>query len=299
MKKQNTWWFSIIVAILLVVVMTLLVLYILEYMIPYSKNIKWIENSSNAFYQAESWVEDTLFEIKNRAEITDESTKSFWTTAVDYNYSTVSSGDIIPPVWEWNSWFDKNYNTISADNPIQLEVWWLSSSDWNNIGFTFRTPLISNSRGNLDPSNIAIINWQLSWNGDTLNAESSWILTNDFTSGILISELFDGSEANAASINYDDWQILDWTLNDFQTFYANNCLWINNCILKMSVINELKTATESIPYLEYKINFNSNNVPLRFSRIDAQWKSYGFQKSLEVRVPQQTTNEAFDFTVFQ
>jgi hypothetical protein len=56
----------------------------------------------------------------------------------------------------------------------------------------------------------------------------------------------------------------------------------------------------NIPYLEYKIKLNDTyKIPLRYSRIKSYGKSYGFQKHLEVKVPQQTTNEAFDFTVFQ
>jgi hypothetical protein len=33
--------------------------------------------------------------------------------------------------------------------------------------------------------------------------------------------------------------------------------------------------------------------------IEASGKAYGFKKDLEVQVPQQTVNQAFDFTVFQ
>ena len=309
MKNKNTSWFSIVMALLLTIVMVLLVLYILEYIIPYSKNVKSIENSSNAFYQAESWVEERLYHFKDRLsdaidsnDFIDDTSVVFTSDSVSSAHDSLSMGDTIPPTWEGNSAFSGSFNIINAWNPIQLEVWWLAYTDWDDIEFIFQIPNIDRdtARDSFLPWSVAIINWQLSWNWDTLNAEWSWILTNDFSSGVLTTELFDGatSNMNSSSIQYDAWQILTGTPRDFKTFYNTNCGW--SCILKMSVINELKvTGNKSIPYLEYQIDFNWNDVPLRFSRIKADWKSYWFQKSLEVRVPQQTTNQAFDFTVFQ
>jgi hypothetical protein len=68
----------------------------------------------------------------------------------------------------------------------------------------------------------------------------------------------------------------------------------------MSVVNNLSLSTwKKIPYIEYKINFNSVSVPERYTRIEASGQSYGFRKKIEVQIPQQTLNQAFDFTVFQ
>ena len=292
MKKQNTSWFSIIIAILLVVVMTLLVLYILEYMIPYSKNVKWIENSSNAFYQSEGWIEDAFFKIKNRSSITDESSKNMWTNVIDYDYTTTSSWNIIPPAWEWNSEFDINFNRLSTWNPIQLEVW-NNMVNWTNSDFIFQVPDINNTvTETLSWGTLPIINWQLSAQNDTLNATWSWIKASQITT----------SSFNMGNFQ---WQNLAWddTNNEkIANFYSSHCGTWSWCILKLSIINTLELINPTwtqVPYLEYKIDFWSKTVPLRYSRIKAKGKSYGFQKSLEVRVPQQTTNVAFDFTVFQ
>ena len=69
----------------------------------------------------------------------------------------------------------------------------------------------------------------------------------------------------------------------------------------MSVINDLvlSSSAAKIPYLEYQITTFPSSVPDRYTRIESYGKSYGFQKKLDVRVPQQTVNQAFDFTVFQ
>jgi hypothetical protein len=88
----------------------------------------------------------------------------------------------------------------------------------------------------------------------------------------------------------------------FWIFYTANCL-SDKCILKFSVINELKTTdipSVSIPYLEWRLNsWWTNMLPLRYSIIESSWKSYGFSKSLQIKVPQETVSQAFDFTVFQ
>jgi hypothetical protein len=44
--------------------MALLALYILEYMIPFSRNTKNIEQSVAAYYQADSGIEDALYSMK-------------------------------------------------------------------------------------------------------------------------------------------------------------------------------------------------------------------------------------------
>ena len=58
------------------------------------------------------------------------------------------------------------------------------------------------------------------------------------------------------------------------------------------------TNWNKIPYLEWKMK-NSNDMPLRYTIIKTKWRSIDFEKSLDVKIPQQTVNEAYDFTVFQ
>ena len=298
--KKNKSAFSLVVAIWLVLIMTMLVLYILEYMIPYSKNVKWIENSSNAFYQAENSIEDWLLFFKTRTGSTKfaDQSKSFGTSSVDYKYKTISTWNLIPYNWEWNSEFDTSFNTISQWNPIQLDIW-NNVINFSTTKFSFKIPEIEWQNYSLSWSDIAIINWQLSADTNTLNASWSWILTNDLNSWILDKTIFDWSKQNQKNIKYSEWQDLNWNKISIKNFYSSNCWNSKKCSLKFSIINKLETTNwVLIPYLEYKIKTN-NKIPLRFSRIKSEWKSYGFQKHLEVRVPQQTTNQAFDFTVFQ
>ena len=291
--KKNKSAFSIVIAMWLVLIMSLLVLYILEYMIPYSKNVKWIENSSNAFYQAENSVEDAFLNFKNRTNITQEFSKQFTSSSpVDYQYNTTSSWNTIPYSWEWNSEYDTDFNTISQWNPIQLDIW--NDLGISDIKVTFKVPDLSSWTETLSWVTLPIINWQLSAEDDTLNATGSWIRAN---------------EINWNQIDIDDRQWInlfwsEWNSEELLNFYNSKCWSWKECSLKFSIINklELNVNNTPVPYLEYKFIFNTSiwkKVPLRYSRIKSSGKSYGFQKHLEVKIPQQTTNEAFDFTVFQ
>lgn len=60
----------------------------------------------------------------------------------------------------------------------------------------------------------------------------------------------------------------------------------------------------NLPYLEWKIVYeykgiDNRNFYFRYANIKSTWKSSIYTRDLEIKVPQQTTNEAFDFTVFQ
>ncbi len=288
--KKNKSAFSIVIAMWLVLIMTMLVLYILEYMIPYSKNVKWIENSSNAFYQAENSIEEWMLFFKNRTDFSEDS-KDFLNNKVAYKYDTTSSWNTIPYNLEWNSDFDTSFNTISQWNPIQLKVWKWVNIDWYNSDteIFFNVPDLWSS-STLSWSNI--INWQISsdTNNNTLNASWSFITASEINSLVKIN------------LYNKPWIDLYWSGYTFDSYYTENCEWTNSwCTLKFSVINKLELINwTSVPYLEYKFNLFSNKpVPLRHSRIKSSGKSYGFQKHLEVKIPQQTTNEAFDFAVFQ
>jgi len=52
------------------------------------------------------------------------------------------------------------------------------------------------------------------------------------------------------------------------------------------------------PYLEYQVQ-TSNAIPLQLPVVVSEGKSSGFSKRLEAAIPQETTNAAFDFTIFQ
>lgn len=299
--KYSKKWFSIFIWIGLVALLILVALVILSFIIPFSRNIKWIENTTIAYYNWYSWIEHWLYYInKIRTNLTTES----WSTNISngswYKFNTFSSGTIIPQPWYWNSEFDKDYNIISISEPIQLEIGRNIIPDWSKVEFIFKVPNFDNDIATseiLSWNTTPIINWILSAQNDTLIASWSYINASDVKS----SNCSTNCSIKLTENNFKNWFTIDWIWQTFSEFYWNNCRssW-SWCTLKMSVINDLVLTTwNQIPYLEYKINFGWYNVPDRYFRITSFWLSKWFQKKLDVRVSQQTVNTAFDFTVFQ
>lgn len=294
--KKNKKAFSLAIAMWLVLITSLLAYTILEYMIPFSRNIRWIENSTSAYYSSNKWIELWLYFLNSRDdnELTNSTSKNYLENSqFDFNLDTSVVWTTIPEPWKWTSYFDNNRNQILVWKPIQLSVWYnyLSSE---NLDIQFRVPDINNNSlndENLDHDDwddTWIVNWQLSSSTDTLNSHSGSLIT--------LTHINNDSEIDVFS---REWRKLDWTFQNFESFYDNNCTWTaNECILKFSVINKLETDDGWVPYLEWIIQA-WNEIPLRYSRIVAEWKSYWFIKQIEVKVAQETVSEAFDFTVFQ
>ena len=299
--SENKKWFSIIFAMWIVLISTLMAFTILEYIEPFSRNIKWIENSSRSYYEANAWVEEAMWHI-NQNRVGYETWTIMSNTNIWREFDVVAMWKNLPFSWLWNSWYDSNWNKIFLWGPIQLQLWWdvatLVDTDWVNIKFTFKVPNLNwESWLTLSWGILPIINWQLSSQSDTLNSSWSYIIASNINNKDII-------------FNNKEWKILDGTWQKFSEFFKGNCeewewLWTWSwCVLKLSIINQLELDDNNwtiVPYLEWKIDStgSSKNIPLRYGIIKASGKSYGFKKKLEVRVPQQSISEAFDFTVFQ
>lgn len=295
MQNKNNKAFSLLIAMFLMVVMSLLSLYLLEYIIPFSRNTKWMENWTKAYYEANKWIEEVLYAMKwedpyYETWITIPSTK-LW-----HYYSLVSTWNTIPIAWDWNSEFDKDYNKISISNPVQLLIKW--NINWNNVIIYFKVPHFDDSTSTpisltwwTDP----IVNWQLSSEVETLNATWSHIKYDEINPSIWVPSGLNPPFGSR------DWFTLSWSIESISNFYANNNCLSSWCVLKLSVVNQLNTNNfEKVPYLEYKIVFGTNpSVANYYAKISTSWKSTWYRKDLKLYIPQQTTIEAFDFTVFQ
>jgi len=299
--KKNNFGFSIVIALWLVVLISLLAVGILEFIIPFSRNNKWVENSSASYYQANSWRENALYAVWTWV-LWDEPSDNLWLGSVDYSFNVEAMWKNLPPDWEWNSEFDQNWDIISPWKPIQMEVW-NNSIDLDDLNIAFRVPNFAWTLKTLSWTSLPIINWQLSADNNTLNAFSwNYIKAND----ICDSEGdFDDRDFYLNHPDFRQWIDLNdktWTWQEIKNFYDDNCqlVW-SSCILKLSIINDLQTNDlEYIPYLEWRMQYSwFSDIPLRYTIINSEWKSYWFKKSLQIKVPQKTVSEAFDFTVFQ
>lgn len=304
--NSQTSGFSIVLAMWLALLLSYIWLFLLDYMIPFSRNIKWIENASQAYYESYGWLEDALFTgATNPVWFNVASASSQW-----YNYSITGSWNVIPVPGLGNSRYssNKDWNKLSQNEPIQLVVWRGRLGSWwaNRIRISLRVPDFD---GDSIPDSLKtsdgdseIILWQLT-------SATSSISTRD---GEFITEsdinlwITDGSLWTSWVSSYWEGVMTDGTDRTFQWFYNNNsspCADTNNeCVLKISVINPLISASNNsvIPFIEYQIETNSAlRIPLRYSQIESDGNSIGYNKKLNISVPQQTTNSAFDFTIFQ
>ena len=295
--KKNKQWLSLILAMWLALIMSTLAIFILEYIIPFSKNTKNVEQSVSAYYYANSAIEQTLYNM-SWAALWNESNILMPSGSTWFSVNMIANWKTMPPTWQWNSEFvDSNwktdYNRIRIWEPIQIEVWY-DTIDFTEFQINFRIPDLDGDWSNdetLSGWTLKIVNWQLSWQNDVLNATWSHVKADDINDTSPFVFVF----------KEQLWSKLDESEVEFNEFYTGNCEWTwSGCILKMSIINklELDSNNTSVPYLEWKLE-SHNSIPLRYTIIDTTWKSYGFQKSLRVKIPQQTLNEALDFTVFQ
>lgn len=291
MKKNNEA-FSLVIAMWLVLITSLLAFTILEFIVPFSRDIKWIENSTKSYYQANNWIERGLYFFQKRTDSQSRTELTRWYTAnLDYTLSTTSSWTQIPALWKWNSTFSKDWDSLSVADPIQLIIWYWFITNLATLNIDFRVPDLNNDLifwETLDWTTSPMVNWQLSSETDVLNSISTSVFTADNINWWNIQ---------FAALNGK--KVSDSSTVTFSTFFSTNNCNSNKCVLKISVIDDLKSSSKIIPFLEWKITAWANSVPLRYSTVESVWKSNGFSKNLQIRVPQETVSEAFDFTVFQ
>lgn len=276
--------FSLILAMWITLLLSLTGLFLIEYMVPFSHSVKWIENSSKAFYQSYGSLENAIYSTYSGAESQiwyEPTSRSLWSNSIDYGYSVISSGSVIPLAWNGNSDFNTDWNQISQNTPVHLYVW---DNRVSEINVEIRVPNGQTLRVSEDDD---LVLWQISSNSDSLSADN----IIDLGGGAWNDDLFweDGFPLSSHTVS-----------QRFSTFYSNECWVGDECVLKLSVVKPLilSDGTE-IPYLEYKINTNGNAIPFQESYISTKGKSFGFQKSLNVALPHSSTSSAFDFTVLQ
>lgn len=294
MKDINNTWFSIILAMWIVLLLSLIWLYLMEYMIPFSRSVKGIENASQAFYESYGWVEESVLEVYSWSIWTSYN-KGFWSVQ-DYEYNFIWSWSEIPAPWEWDAPNNPDYSRFSQSEPISLEIWnWRFNNSGESIDLFLQVP----DGGDFDsPYTDEIILLQLSgaW----------WSLSS--ASGALIRES-DVRNAWSVDIFNQDWvdltwrdEVSPWNPLTFWDYFSE--LWCQNlwtqCVLKASVIRPLVSNSWNavIPYLEYRLE-TSKPIPYPNPLLTSKWKTYQFSKTLEVFIPQQATSSAFDFTVLQ
>lgn len=293
--KHSKKWFSILVAMSLVILFSLIALFILDYMIPFSRNIKWVENASNAYYQANAGIEQVLWHHgENMVWYQTWNTLSL--TPVDFSFDLFAIWTVLPPSWEGNSEYNNDWNILRQGEPIQLEIWDNVINSWSDFKLYVRVPNLDNNISTWEEltGTKAVVNWQLTSKNNALNSSWSQLMAGSVNASNLSKSLMD-----IFDFTWAQWVDLSDIPMNLSPFYANECWSGSGCILKLSVINSLDLLSgQKAPYLEWQLDAWWD-IPLRYAVIESSGKSYGFKKDLKIRVPQTTVSEAFDFTIFQ
>ncbi len=301
---------ALLISLVILILVTLLTTVFLEVIWTSSKNVQGIEASNASYYRAIWVVEQQLIDPNvskktpwNIASLTEG---SVWSGT--WRSLTVQTGSsIMPAAWFWNSPYDDDYNIISLGAPVQIVIPPLLGT-WSNVTFEFRVPNVSST----------------SWTGIDNAMNSSWIIlwtlwyswASIYASGE--TQIFKWNDVNAPMTTFSSFSGITNTGSVISVgwFYSSpEYLWNNgsncnpyNCTLKLSMIRPVRTSWayprwladwRSLPFLEYKINFNGVNVPSQFMTLDASAYAYGFQRTRRIRIPQITTNTALDFAVLQ
>lgn len=293
--RSNREGFSIILALGLSLIFAIVWLFVMEYIIPFSRSTANIEQATIAQYKAFSGIEQSLRLISQQDPwySADGFISSDWTVRrVDYIITW--EWNRIPRQWTWN-WTHPDWNRISQTEPVQLLIWNERIQNWT-FRLRFRIPDFWGTWG-LQPSNLPLVLWQISSESETLSArnESSWIImTNN------INTTVDGANINL----WGRWgvQISNNQNMNFWQFYNANCQGTNECVLRVSIINPLLQGASStqIPFIEYQVRpWGGDTIPYQITDIESNGISFWFSRVYNVRVPQATTSAAFDFTVFQ
>lgn len=311
--------FSIVLAMWITIILWMISILILEYIIPFSRNIKWVENSSSAFYHWYSWIEESLWKLSQNNIWYDNDNLFNPSSATWSQFILKSLTSTIPPLWDWNSEYDSDWNRLDPNIPIQLQLQTGSIDFVTNTDFIFRIPDLNRdgnytNDGTLSWSNDKpMINWILTGLDIAIIGQPVSLIGEDHLTNNNYIKL---SDINNTAINIwsKNWVDLDWKKCTLQEFYSDNCLpetWSGIAAehtLKLSLLDDLEMVTavweRRIPYLEYQILFKDSSnadvqVPGRYSQIDTAGKSYGYKKTMDIKVPQLSTNQAFDFAVFQ
>lgn len=296
--KKNKKALSLVIVMWIVLVSWLLAIVLLETIIPFSKSVVWMENSSRAYYLANSWFEDAMYKLKENEKIINQPD-----IKIDSNFISINNkqSSIInlknfsskePESWKWNSEFDENYNKILVWEPIQMDISWI---DINNLKIAFKTPKI-NEKNYILSKNEIFINWQLSGEENFLNSSDK--KEDNYT-------VFKKDDLKEFFLKDFVWIDKNWTKLSFIDAYTSFLCNFKKCVLKFSIVNELESQEQSdsskkiiLPYLEWKM-WNDSNFRKRYTNISSEWLSNNYLRRLEIKVPQDTVNEAFDFTVIQ
>lgn len=186
--RSNREGFAIFLAMLLTVLIVLMGVYLIDKLVPASKDVKGVEHGNVAYYKAASAVELALSELSGNNPGTQTGSSAGNLSGSGYSLSTVGSGTVVPRPGFGNSEYDDDWNVIAIGRPVQIKL--PDGYRPSDLRLEFRVPDLnrngqSGEQGGGEPSEALsgtvaqIVNWSISTTADTLVSASSQVLTAD------------------------------------------------------------------------------------------------------------------------
>lgn len=293
-------WVGLIFALVSVVLLSMIMTVFYEIVIPRARNVKGIEQSNVAAYNAESGIEASLNSFTGADIVSNiNSTGAWYNSSGVLSYSCTFGPCTFPETWKWNSPTGSNYNIIRPGSPIQIPIatWTITPG----FSIVFHMPIFSGSTAYSseqlkDYSTEKYVIWTFTTPSKSITSSQGETL-NFWTYGTWWLKI----EGNTTSTGITNTWATNIKLWDFINANKSECDNTYKCTLKISLIKDLETTTgKKIPYLEYQITTTGNlTLPLQYATITSTGSQWPFSKTVTREVERFTTNEAFDFTVLQ
>lgn len=293
--------FAIFLAMLLTILIVLMGVYLIDKLVPASRDVKGVENGNVAYYKASSAIELALLSLSGANPGTETGSTAGNLVSSGYALSTVGSGTVVPKPGLGNSEFDTDWNVLTSGKPIQIKL--PVAFKPSDLAFEFRVPDLNRNGAtgedgggdsateSLSGGSAQTINWIITGSGDSLVAAASQVLT--------ANQVNQTASASLATLTGSNLSNTGLTVSAFGTA---NCAPPVRCSIKFSIIRALETKSSvAVPYLEYRITSinGAGPIPQQWTRITSEGYSRGFKQSRVRNVEQTTVGEALDFTVFQ
>ena len=295
-------WVGLIFALISVVLLSMIMTVFYEIVIPRARNVKGIEQSNVAAYNAESGIEASLnsFTGSNPVAVVDTGSIGIYSVSGSIKRECTSAPCVFPEPWKGNSPTGSDYNIIRPGSPIQI-LFNDNITTFGGLRIEFHMPDAFgwSTRTLKDPSSKEYFIWTFTTNpAAPLVAKSITSQSGELLPIIWWNFSFQIEGNNLAKGIKNDGTKDIW-LWSFINSNTSDCSGYK-CTLKISLIRDLITDTNvQIPYLEYQITADNLTLPLQYATLTSTGTQGPFSKTVTREVERFTTNEAFDFTVLQ
>lgn len=299
-------WVGLIFALVSVVLLSMIMTVFYEIVIPRARNVKGIEQSNVAAYNAESGIEASLNSFTGSDIVSLINQSGTWYSSsgiLSYDCPGVAGNTCtFPESWKGNSPTSSDYNIIRPGSPIQIPIRDTTITPGFSIIFHMPDAFSGGISGRkLKDDTKPYFIWTFTVNPTSWASQSitSWAWEKLIFS--ILKTSFNITSNTSTGIT-NTWDISQ-TLQGFIATNASNCDASYKCTLKISLIRDLETDDgKKIPYLEYQITtsvWNTLKIPLQYATLTSTGTQGPFSKTVTREVERFTTNEAFDFTVLQ